>query len=302
MKPTTLVYLYRRRLRAHLAQELLAGLGVAIAVALLFAVTVADGSIASSATEVVHAVIGPANLQLRARGSAASTKACSRAWKHSPASSRPRRCSNRARASSAPTGAARRCRSPAPSSASRCSTGSPTRSRCRPSPANGIGLSSHTAGLIGDRPPESPWSCAGASQPLHVDRRARTTATFGALASAPVAVMALARLQALAGLPGKVTRILVETKPGREAEVRTAAAARSPARKLAVGPADEDVALLHQALRPTDQSSDVLRRDLRAAGLPVRVQRDPLDGPRATPRDRRPAPARRARARRSCRS
>ncbi len=68
MKPTTLVYLYRRRLRAHLAQELLAGLGVATAVALLFAVTVADGSIASSATEVVHAVIGPANLQLRVRG------------------------------------------------------------------------------------------------------------------------------------------------------------------------------------------------------------------------------------------
>ena len=35
-----LVYLYRRRLRAHGAQELLAGFGVAVAVALLFAVTV----------------------------------------------------------------------------------------------------------------------------------------------------------------------------------------------------------------------------------------------------------------------
>jgi len=67
MGPRMLIYLYRRRLRAHGTQELLAGFGVAVAVALLFAVTVADGSIEGSAREVVHAVIGPASLQLRAR-------------------------------------------------------------------------------------------------------------------------------------------------------------------------------------------------------------------------------------------
>ena len=53
----------------HAVQELLAGVGVAVAVALVFAIIVADVSIAGSAGEVVHTVIGPANLQLRARGS-----------------------------------------------------------------------------------------------------------------------------------------------------------------------------------------------------------------------------------------
>jgi len=68
MRPYALIYLYRRRLRAHAAQELLAGAGVAIAVALLFAALVAQGSIAGSSREVIRAVIGPASLQLRARG------------------------------------------------------------------------------------------------------------------------------------------------------------------------------------------------------------------------------------------
>ena len=67
MRPYALFYLYRRRLRAHAAQELLAGVGVAIAVALLFAALVAQGSIASSSGKVIDAVIGPASLQLQAR-------------------------------------------------------------------------------------------------------------------------------------------------------------------------------------------------------------------------------------------
>jgi putative ABC transport system permease protein len=67
MRPYALIYLYRRRLRAHAAQELLAGAGVAIAVALLFAALVAQGSIAGSSREVIRTVIGPASLQLGAR-------------------------------------------------------------------------------------------------------------------------------------------------------------------------------------------------------------------------------------------
>ena len=69
MRPYALLYLYRRRLRVHAVQELLAGVGVAIAVALVFAATVAEKSIAGSASEVVHAVVGPASLQLRSRDS-----------------------------------------------------------------------------------------------------------------------------------------------------------------------------------------------------------------------------------------
>ena len=70
MRPYALLYLYRRRLRVHAVQELLAGLGVAIAVALIFATLVAAGSVAGSARQVVRAVIGPASLQLHARAPA----------------------------------------------------------------------------------------------------------------------------------------------------------------------------------------------------------------------------------------
>ena len=68
MRPYVLLYLYRNRLRVHTAQELLAGLGVAVAVALVFATLVANGSIAGSAGEVVRAAAGSATLQLEARG------------------------------------------------------------------------------------------------------------------------------------------------------------------------------------------------------------------------------------------
>src|ERR1022692_422685 len=68
MRPYALLYFYGRRLRVHGVQELLAGLGVAVAVALVFAVTVVASSLTNSAANVVRAVGGPADLQLRARG------------------------------------------------------------------------------------------------------------------------------------------------------------------------------------------------------------------------------------------
>ena len=78
--------------------------------------------------------------------------------------------------------------------------------------------------------------------------------TFGALAQANVAVMPLDDLQRLAGLPGRITRILVQARPGREAAVRRELLALAGGR-LQVAPADEDVALLRQALRPSNQAS-----------------------------------------------
>ena len=67
MRPYALVYFYRRRLRIHGAQELLAVVGVAVSVALVFAVTLANASVAGSAERVARAVIGPATLQIRGR-------------------------------------------------------------------------------------------------------------------------------------------------------------------------------------------------------------------------------------------
>src|SRR6185369_17451574 len=67
MRVQTLLYFYGRRLRTHPIQELLAGLGIAIGVALAFAVLVANGSIVGSAETIMRAVVGRADLQLQAR-------------------------------------------------------------------------------------------------------------------------------------------------------------------------------------------------------------------------------------------
>jgi putative ABC transport system permease protein len=67
VRPEALFHLYRQRLKTHLAQELMAGAGIAIGVALVFAVIVANGSISSSASQIVHGIAGNASLQLDAR-------------------------------------------------------------------------------------------------------------------------------------------------------------------------------------------------------------------------------------------
>ena len=102
--------------------------------------------------------------------------------------------------------------------------------------------------------------------------------TFGALSQAQVAVMPLARLQRSPVCRAVSRGSSCETKPGREAEVRTELA-RSPAGRLTVAPADQDVTLLHQALRPSDQASEFFAAISALLGFPVRVQRDPADGP-----------------------
>ena len=93
----------------------------------------------------------------------------------------------------------------------------------------------------------------GSLQRLRVDAVLGAEAA-GALADARVALIPLARLQRYAGLQGRLSRILIETEPGHEAQVRGELDSLAGGR-LTVAPADADVALLRQALRPSDDAS-----------------------------------------------
>ncbi|MGA2165233.1 MAG: ABC transporter permease, partial [Solirubrobacteraceae bacterium] len=69
MAPWAILYIYRARLRARLVlvQELLAILGIAVGVALLFASQVASTSLDGSIRQLSNGIVGRASLQLLAR-------------------------------------------------------------------------------------------------------------------------------------------------------------------------------------------------------------------------------------------
>jgi putative ABC transport system permease protein len=267
MRPFVLLYLYRNRLRVHTAQELLAGLGVATAVALVFATLVANGSISGSAAEVIHAAAGSATLQLRARGPEGMPGQMLERVEELPGVKRAAPLLEETATVEAGAG--------------RSTSGGPARSTtvtitgttvglatidglARTVPLatlapGGVGLSLTAARSLGlghgDSGPEQQVAVLlrGTSSRLKV-AAVLGPQVFGALSHAAVAVMPLPQLQRTAGLPDRISRVLVEVDRGAEAEVRRGLQ-RLAGSRLDVTPADGDLALLHQALRPSGQAS-----------------------------------------------
>jgi putative ABC transport system permease protein len=261
MGPYALAYLYRNRLRVHAAQELLAGLGVAVAVALISATLIANGSIASSAGEVVHTVIGPANLQVRARGPEGFSESLLGRVEHLPGV---RQAAPLLEATATLVGPSGRRVSVylAGTDLGLGTLDGLAHTIPRDSlSGDGISLSVATAKAL-QLPDAADHSESGPSLSLllrgHAYRR-RVSAVLGkeaagALAGARIAVMPLAELQALASQRGRISRILIRTKPGAEATARKALGAIAGGR-LTVARSDQDLALLRQALGPSNQAS-----------------------------------------------
>jgi putative ABC transport system permease protein len=260
MRPYALIYLYRRRLRAHAAQELLAGMGVAIAVALLFAALVAQGSIAGSSREVIRAVVGPASLQLRARDGDGFSEALLARVETLPGVKQAAPLLEQSATVVARGGRRVRVQLAGTDVALATLDGLARTLPLGALSPGGVGLSRasaqqlHIAGS-GASAGAVALLMRGRSSTLRVSAVLGPEAA-GALSRALVAVMPLKRMQQLAGLQGRVTRILVQSEPGRETAVRGELAALSGGR-LEVAPADQDVSELQQALRPSDLASEV---------------------------------------------
>jgi putative ABC transport system permease protein len=271
MRPDALLSFYRRRLRVHAVQELLAGLGVAIAVALVLATTIASHSIAGSAGEVVHAVIGPASLQIRARGSDGFDERLLKRVERLPGVEQAAPLLEAtATIRSAPGASGAGAKSVKVDLAGADTSlvvldGLAHRLPIATLAPGGLGLSSTTARALGlpagnGQGSEVTLELRGIATPIRVSA-VLGSETFGALSQAQVAVMPLADLQRLGGLHGLVSRILVEVRPGHEAAVRSelqalAGAGLAGGEIPSVEAADQDVAALKQALRPSNQASD----------------------------------------------
>jgi putative ABC transport system permease protein len=258
MRPYALFYFYRRRLRVHWVQELLAAVGIAVAVALVLAAMIAEGSIAGSTRNVVHAFVGPASLQLRARGDEgfpesmlARVESIPGVKQAGPILERTATVSTaRGRHVTIDIAGTEISLAVLDGLAHTLPVGALT--------SGGIGLSRTAAerlqiNSLGASPTRVTVALRGSASSLNVSAVLGREAA-GALSGALVGVMPLRQMQRLCGLPGRLTRIFIQTQPGQEARVRTALE-RLAGATLTVAPAEEDVTLLRQALAPSDQAS-----------------------------------------------
>lgn len=250
-----LVFLYRRRLRAHPVQELLAGAGIAIGVALVFGVLLANAGLTSSTERLVHALAGSARLTLVAR---------------SPAGF-PEGFTNRVRSLAGVQVATSVLRENvtvegprgrqavqligvSPSLASLGGISQQELGNGALLLSGGIGLPGGLAETIGARRGGDIAVVGnGARHSLKVGA-VITSESVKALAGSPVAVALLAVAQQLTGRSGRVSETLVVPVPGREAEVARELTALAGGR-LNVEPAEHELQLLKQATTPNRQST-----------------------------------------------
>jgi putative ABC transport system permease protein len=261
MGPWVLLYLYRRRLRVHAAQELLAGFGVATAVALVFATLVASDSIAGSAREVVHAAIGPATLQLTAHDTNGLDGHLLERVEALPGVKRAAPLLEQTATIDTSDGHRATVNVIGTTVGLALLNGLARTLPIATLKPGGIGLSQTTAQTLNiDNSAGTPaqtvvFKLRGTATQLRVSA-VLGSESFGALSRATVAVMPMRRLQQLAGLPERVSRILVEARAGQEATVRKELLGIAGT-KLEVTPADQDLSLLRQALGPSNQASDL---------------------------------------------
>jgi putative ABC transport system permease protein len=260
MAPWEILYIYRARLRARLVlvQELLAILGIAVGVALLFASQVAGTSLDGSIGQLTSGIVGRASMQLIARDAHGFDERLL---------SRVRRLPGVREA--APVLEARATViGPAGQRSVELIAGEPRYvhlggsllrrfSATQLAHVRALALPAPEAQAIGVDALQTIELQLGASE-LTVLMAAKLDAgNIGALINSPVAIAPLAYAQEVTGLRGKVTRILVRAQPGREREVRSELAALAVGQPANVEPADFDAQLFDVAAAPANQSEEL---------------------------------------------
>jgi putative ABC transport system permease protein len=256
MSPRTLLYLYAWRLRAHPFQELLAGAGIAIGVALLFAVQVANTSVTGSVEQLLHAITGKAQLELAARDDQGLDARLLDVVRHVPGVMTAAPTTEHRGVIEGPRGSeAIELIGVDPSLAAL--DGAATRefgSGRLSIPDRSVLIPDRLARVTGVEPGEL-LTLNMAGRPFRVRVAALLSQSeIGPLTGSSVAIAPLAFAQELAGTPGRLSRILIRAQPGRLAKVRgvVSSIVGSP---LNVGPADSTVRRLESASAPNNQST-----------------------------------------------
>ncbi len=252
---TMLLFLYRRRLRAHPMQELLAAIGIAVGVALVFGVLLANSSLTTSADRLVRGLDGSARLTLLARSSAGFSEQLTEKVRRLPGVQIASPLLRENVTVSGPRGSqAVQLIGITPSLATLGGLAQQQLGAGALLLSGGVGVSAEVAGAVGAHRGSRVDILAGAR--THAERTGVVLSgeALKAIAGAPVAVAALATAQRVTGRPGHITQLLIEPRPGAgrlvEGELRSIAQGR-----LNVEPADYELRLLSVAIQPNSQST-----------------------------------------------
>jgi putative ABC transport system permease protein len=250
-----LLHICGRRLRLHTGQELLAGSGIAVGVALVFGVLVANASLTSSAGDLVRQVVGSARLQIAARSPAGFDQRLANTVANLPGVQASAAVLRENVALVGPHGRQSvQLLGLTPGVITLGSLGTRDFGQGGLRFGDGIVLPSTIAGAIGAQPNTKIAVLAyGAAKEINTGG-VLASSLFGALSSSPVAIAPLATAQRLTGLARRVTLILVRPRPGADRLVRSELL-RIAGNRLDVVPADNELRLLEEAAKPNDQST-----------------------------------------------
>jgi putative ABC transport system permease protein len=257
MRISMLFHLYRVRLRSHAVQELLAGSGIAVGVALVLGVLVANTSLTGSASELVHQVVGNARLQVAARSPQGFEQRLAAGASALPGV---RVAAPVLRENVAVVGPRGRVGvqllGVTPGAAQLGGLGTRDFGPGGFRFAGGLLLPQSIAAATGAEPGDRVTILAlGETHSIGVGA-VLASAPFGTLSSSPVAITLLPVAQRLTGLTRRVTQVYVQPQPGADRQVASELRALTGS-SLDVEPADRELGLLEEAARPNDQSTSL---------------------------------------------
>ncbi len=255
MRPSVPLRFYWRRVRKHPGQELFATAGIAVGVALVFAVLIANTSIAGSAEQLVRGITGSASVQLSARTGAGFDERLLDRVERLPGVTH-----------AAPLLRTRvALRGPSGTQAIELLGGTSSIGELggrlmRDFGEDGLQLSSGLA--LPTDVAKALGVEAGQQLTLAAGGRVRRTTVgavlgseiIGPIAHSHTALAPLSLAQRLSGHEGRLTQLVVATAPGRELTVRRQLE-RIAGGSANVADADAELDLLRQASRPNDQST-----------------------------------------------
>ncbi|HET6448988.1 MAG TPA: FtsX-like permease family protein [Conexibacter sp.] len=255
MKLRNLLFLYAQRVRTHPLQELIALAGIAVGVALVFAVQVANTSVSASVERLVRGTTGAADLQLVARSPSGFDAAVVDDVARLPdvarvaplVELRVRLRSGERTASAVLLGGDRHLRAMGGRLSRQFASPSleQLHALALPAPlakALGVDVGGRVSVAVGVRTRQAPVAIVLGDEQI------------GSLEQSPIALAPLAYASELGGIHGRITRVLVDARPGRLEQARAELAEIADGR-LTVAEGDADVRRLKQAAAPNDQST-----------------------------------------------